>query len=88
MEKEVKKVNKRKLDGIVVSNKADKTVVVRVERTKIHPKYNKRFMVSKKYQVHDEKNEYKVGDRVLIVETRPISKTKKWRVFSKLEKKG
>ena len=88
MEKEVKKVNTRKLTGVVISDKADKTVVVRVDRTKMHPKYNKRFITSKKFQVHDEQNQYKVGDEVVIVATRPISKTKKWRVLTKKEKKG
>jgi small subunit ribosomal protein S17 len=83
-----KKTIKRKFEGVVVSDKANKTVVVLVSTTKMHPKYNKRYLSSKKYQAHDENNQYKVGDTVVIVETRPISKTKKWRVLSKKEKKG
>lgn len=79
--------NKRKLTGVVVSDGADKTVAVEVKRTKLHSKYLKRFIVSKKYLAHDEKNEYKKGDEVEIVEARPISKNKKWRVLRKVEKK-
>jgi small subunit ribosomal protein S17 len=75
---------KRQLQGIVVSNKMKKTVVVEVERIKEHPKYKRRFRVHKKYKAHDEKEECKVGDRVIIEECRPISKDKKWRVIKKL----
>ena len=77
------KVNKRIFKGVIVSDKMDKTIVVRVDRIKVHPKYKKRFKVSKRYKIHDEKNEYKVGDKVLFIETRPISKDKRWRVLSK-----
>ncbi len=70
----------RKLHGTVVSNKMTKTVVVRVDRLKKHPKYQKYFRVSRKFKAHDEKNEYKVGDVVEIQETRPLSKDKRWRV--------
>lgn len=80
---EEKKKNKRILKGIVVSDKNDKTVVVRVDRVKVHPKYKKRFAVSKKYKVHDEKNEYKVGDKVTIAECRPYSRDKRWRAIGK-----
>ncbi|MFH1713308.1 MAG: 30S ribosomal protein S17 [Candidatus Jacksonbacteria bacterium] len=76
-------MHKRQLAGIVVSNKMDKTVVVKIDRLKIHPKYNKRYTVSKKYKAHDENNEYKIGDKVIIQECRPISKDKKWRVIKK-----
>jgi len=69
---------KRVLQGIVVSDKTDKTVVVRVERRFTHPLLKKTVRRSKKYQAHDETNQYKVGDRVLIEESRPISKTKRW----------
>ncbi|MBI3290986.1 30S ribosomal protein S17 [Candidatus Falkowbacteria bacterium] len=79
-------MSKRKLAGIIVSDKSDKTVVVKVEKTKVHPKYLKRYIVSKKYKVDDPKNEYKIGDRVIFVECRPISKDKKWRVLSKVSK--
>ena len=77
-----KKIIKRKFEGIVVSNKADKTVVVEIKRTKVHPKYLKRYITSKKYRVHDEENKYKVGDKVAFVECRPISKDKRWRVIN------
>lgn len=74
---------KRRLSGIVVSDKMDKTVVVKVERVKTHPKYRRQYRYSRKFKAHDEKNEYKVGDRVIIEETRPISKEKRWRVVGK-----
>ena len=61
----------------------DKTIVVRIDRVTLHPKYKKRFTVSKKYKAHDEKNEYKVGDEVIIQATRPLSKGKRWRVVGK-----
>ncbi len=75
---------KRQLIGTVISNKMQKTVVVETERIKEHPKYKRRFRVSKKYKAHDEKGEYHVGDKVVIEECRPISKEKKWRVIKKL----
>lgn len=71
---------KRILQGVVVSDKADKTVVVRVERRYTHPIYLKTVRSSKKYSAHDEQNKFKTGDTVKIVESRPISKTKKWAV--------
>jgi small subunit ribosomal protein S17 len=76
-----KNISKRKFSGVVVSAKMDKTVTARVEMTKIHAKYGKRFVVSKKFKVHDEKNQYKEGDKVTFVECRPISKDKRWRVL-------
>jgi small subunit ribosomal protein S17 len=76
-----KNVSKRKFSGVVVSAKMDKTVTARVEMTKIHSKYGKRFVVSKKFKVHDEKNQYKEGDKVTFIECRPISKDKRWRVL-------
>ncbi len=76
---------RRTLTGVVVSDKMDKTRVVRVERTKIHPRYHKRYAVSKKYKVHDPKNLFKIGDRVFFVECRPLSKDKKWRVVYEKE---
>ncbi|MEW5907836.1 MAG: 30S ribosomal protein S17 [Patescibacteria group bacterium] len=75
---------KKKLKGIVVSDKMDKTVVVIVNRYKQHPKYKKFFKISKKYKAHDEKNEYKIGDKVIIQECKPISKDKHFKVISKL----
>ncbi|MBM3256521.1 MAG: 30S ribosomal protein S17 [Candidatus Moranbacteria bacterium] len=68
------------IQGIVVSDKMDKTVVVKVDRLVKHPKYHKRYRVSKKYKVHDPKNKFKQGDKVQFVSCRPISKDKKWRV--------
>ncbi|MCK4554215.1 30S ribosomal protein S17 [Candidatus Parcubacteria bacterium] len=76
-----KSVIKKKFDGIVVSDKMDKTIVVKVDRVKIHPKYKKRYTVSKKYKVHDEKNKFKEGDKVSFVECRPLSKDKRWRAL-------
>lgn len=75
---------KRTLKGIVVSDKMEKTVVVRVDSTKVHPKYGKRFTRSRKFKAHDEKGEYKNGDFVKIQETRPMSKDKHWRVIGKV----
>lgn len=76
-----KKVIKKKFNGIVVSDKMDKTIVVSVNSVKVHPRYKKRYTISKKYKVHDEKNQYKEDDKVSFIETRPISKDKKWRVI-------
>ena len=67
---------RKELIGVVVSDKADKTITVKVETYRKHPLYGKRVKYSKKYAVHDEKNIAKVGDTVRIVETRPLSKTK------------
>jgi small subunit ribosomal protein S17 len=72
---------KRVLTGTIVSDKTDKTVVVRVERRVKHPLYGKIIRRSKKYHAHDEGNEYKEGQIVRIEETRPISKLKTWRVL-------
>ncbi len=70
----------RLLKGVVISDKMDKTIVVSVSRLKKHPRYKKRYRVNKKYKAHDEKNEFKIGDRVIIRECRPVSKDKKWTV--------
>jgi len=75
---------KRQLIGEVISNKMQKTVVVKVVRLKEHPKYKKRIRVYKKYKAHDEKGEYKTGDKVIIEEFRPLSKEKRWKVIKKL----
>ncbi|MGK2285126.1 30S ribosomal protein S17 [Pedomonas sp. V897] len=75
---------KRILQGTVVSDKADKTVVVLVERRVRHPLYGKIVRRSKKYHAHDEENAIKAGDVVRIEECRPISKTKSWRVLEKV----
>lgn len=74
---------KRRFVGVVVSNAMDKTIVVRVDRTKVHPIYQKRYKVSRKYKVHDAANQYHVGEKVTFIEGRPMSKDKKWYVLSK-----
>jgi small subunit ribosomal protein S17 len=73
---------KRILQGVVVSDKTDKTVVVKVERRFTHPVLKKTVRRTKNYQAHDETNQYKVGDVVSIEESRPISKTKRWVVLT------
>ena len=73
-------------DGVVVSDKMQKTIVVQVERTVQHPKYRKYLSQRKRYKAHDEKNECKIGDRVRIEETRPLSRDKRWRLQSILER--
>ncbi len=73
--------------GIVVSNKMDKTAVVRVDRMVPHKKYEKRYRVSKKFAVHDEHNQAQVGDIVTITEIRPMSKTKRWGLVTTPEPK-
>lgn len=77
---------KRQLVGTVLSNKMDKTVTVRVERTVIHPIYKKFIRRRAKFAAHDEKNACSIGDRVLITESRPLSKSKRWRVSRIIEK--
>ena len=72
--------------GVVVSAQNDKTVTVLVERQFAHPLYTKQVKRTKKYRAHDEKNEYQTGDVVRITETRPLSKTKRWRVSELLER--
>ena len=81
MEKLITKKFKKRLEGVVTSDKADKTIVVTVSRRFKHPKYSKFVFKSAKYHAHDEKNEAKAGDRVTIVESRPYSKTKTWELF-------
>ncbi|RMH16560.1 MAG: 30S ribosomal protein S17 [Gemmatimonadetes bacterium] len=72
--------------GVVTSDKQDRTVTVMVERTFSHPLYGKSVTRTKKYHAHDENNEYQVGDVVRIMETRPLSKTKRWRVVELIER--
>ncbi|KEG19578.1 30S ribosomal protein S17 [Bartonella bacilliformis] len=69
---------KRILQGVVVSDKSDKTVIVKVERRYSHPLFQKTVRQSKKYKAHDENNQFKIGDQVSIQESRPISKDKRW----------
>ena len=75
--KEKESVSKGKV-GIVVSDKMDKTVVVKIDRLKTHSKYRKKYKISKKYKAHDAENKFKIGDKVEIMEVKPISKEKKW----------
>ncbi len=74
----------RVYQGEVVSAKMSKTVIVQIDRTKVNQKYGKQYRASTKFHVHDEKGEYKVGDIVRFVESRPLSKTKKWRAIGKV----
>ncbi len=77
--------NRRKtLTGVVKSNRMQKTVVVQVERFQFHPKLKKYRRVHKKVYAHEEKGDCKIGDKVLLMETRPLSKLKRWRVLKKL----
>ena len=75
---------KRILQGVVVSAKQDKTVVVSVERQVMHPVYKKIVKRSKKFAAHDENNQFKEGDQVSIIESKPYSKTKTWTVIRKM----
>ena len=77
----MKTTNPKKLKGVVVSDKMDKTIVVLVTRFVKHEKYKKYLKLSKKYKVHDAENKFKVGDKVTIEETRPISKDKSFKVI-------
>ncbi len=72
--------------GIVTSNKMDKTVVVSEVKKLKHPKYHKFVIKTKKYMAHDEKNEANIGDKVRIMETRPLSKKKRWRIVEIIER--
>ncbi len=72
----------RTITGTVVSNKMDKTIVVSVDTYKSHPKYHKKYKVTKKFYAHDEKNAHNIGDVVTIQESRPLSKLKRWTVVA------
>lgn len=76
---------KRVLTGMIVSDKTDKTIVVKVERKVKHPLYGKIIRRSKKYHAHDEKNEFAIGETVRIEETKPISKLKTWKVLDRVD---
>ncbi len=82
MKQETAKKNKKTLSGVVVGDKMNKTIVVSVTRYVKHPKYQKYIKKSKKYKAHDEANAYKIGDKVTIQETRPISKDKTFTVIT------
>lgn len=75
---------KRQFSGTVISTAMKNTAVVKVDRVKVHPRYHKRYAVSKKYHCDLRLDGVKVGDRVLFVETRPLSKTKRWRIVAKV----
>jgi small subunit ribosomal protein S17 len=77
----VKRGNRKERGGVVVSDVQDKTIVVEVTRRTTHPRYKKVVKVKKKYTAHDETNQAKIGDTVRIVETRPMSKAKRWRLL-------
>jgi small subunit ribosomal protein S17 len=77
-------MSKKQFQGIIVSDKMNKTVVVQVERWAYNKKYKKRYLKSKKYKAHDDNNECKTGEKVIIEETRPLSKEKKWKVIKRL----
>jgi len=79
---ETQRARRKTRVGVVVSDRQEKTLVVRVDRRAPHPRYRKVITHSKRYYVHDEKKEARVGDRVEIVETRPLSKLKRWRLVS------
>ena len=78
--------NRKTYRGTVISDKMDKTITVIVETKKTHPIYGKRVKYSKKFKAHDAKNEAKIGDKVLIMETRPLSATKRFRLVEIVEK--
>ena len=79
--------NERKTkEGIVVSNKMEKTIVVAIETMALHPIYKKRVKKTTKFKVHDEENVAQVGDKIRIMETRPLSKDKNWRLVEVIEK--
>jgi small subunit ribosomal protein S17 len=78
--------NKRTIKGVVISDKMDKTIVIRAERLVKHPVFHKYLRKHMKYKAHDEQNQCKVGDMVLIIEARPLSKEKRWRMLEILEK--
>lgn len=75
----------RILKGVVVSDKMNKTVVVEISRMKKHPKYKKYYSVTKRFKAHDAEGQYHTGDKVLIQETKPLSKEKRWKVIGKAD---
>lgn len=76
---------KRKLEGTIISDKMNKTRVVEITRLKMHPRYKKYYKITRKFKAHDEKNEYKIGEKVAIEETKPLSKDKRWRIIGKIQ---
>ena len=87
MTEKTTQVKRRRLQGVITSDKMMKTAVVMVTRLKTDPKYKKQYRVSKKYKAHNEENIYKTGDEVIIEATRPISKDKSWIIVEKIGSK-
>jgi len=81
-----KVIRKKQLKGRVISDKMTKTIVVQVDRMKMHPLYKKKYRGNKKYKVHDEKGEAKTGDEVIFEQCRPLSKDKRWRLIKIINK--
>lgn len=86
MEKNNSTTKGRRLTGVVVSDKMQKTRVVEISRLKKHPRYQKYQRVSMRFKAHDEQNQYKVGDAVVIEETRPLSRDKRWKIVELVKK--
>jgi small subunit ribosomal protein S17 len=82
----VERGNKRTIKGVVISDKMDKTIVVKTERLVKHPVFHKYVRKHVKYKAHDEQNQCKLGDTVLIIEARPLSKEKRWRMLEIMER--
>ncbi|MBP8617816.1 MAG: 30S ribosomal protein S17 [Parcubacteria group bacterium ADurb.Bin305] len=80
MDNKLSKKKIRQLKGVVVSDKMMETAVIKVERLKLHPKYKKYYRVSKKFKAHNKGNQFHTGDEVIIEETRPLSKEKRWKI--------
>ncbi len=83
-----KKTHTRTLTGVVVSDKMQKTRVVAVATVKLHPKYLRRYKVTTRFKAHDEADQYHTGDAVIIAETRPLSREKRWQIIGKAENVG
>jgi small subunit ribosomal protein S17 len=86
MSEEIKRDSRKQRVGIVTSNKMEKTIVISVERRLQHPMYGKFVKRTNKFMAHDEKNECTIGDKVRIMETRPLSKSKRWRLVEIIER--
>ena len=84
MDKTNQNIKKRKIIGVVVGDKMQKTRVVEVSGLIRHPKYLRYYKTAKRFKVHDENNEYKTGDKVVIEETRPLSREKRWKIIKKI----
>ena len=82
---ETKEIKGRKITGVVVSDKMQKTAVVQVVRLKMHPKYRKQYKVTMKFKAHNPENRFKTGDKVVMRETRPMSKEKNWIIIEKIK---